>query len=100
MSEPFEVLLAAMRDELAALELDDAGAVETATAAKLAALHACAAAPAPPSALLDSARALNALAATRTASLIAGVDRRLRALATAAGRPPALCYGRDGRSSL
>ena len=100
MSEPFEVLLAAMRDELAALDAEDAGAVEAATTAKLAALHACAAAPAPPPAQIDAARALNALAAARTASLIAGVDRRLRALATAAGRPPALCYGRDGRTSL
>ena len=98
--EPFEVLLAAMRDELAALETDDAATLEAATAAKLAALRDAAAAPPPPRAAIETARALNALAAARTASRLTGVDRRLRALAAAAGRPPALCYGRDGRTSL
>ena len=97
---PFEVLLGAMRAELAALDSDDAAPLEAATAAKLAALKTVATLPPPPLALLDTARALNALAAQRTAERLRHVDRRLRRLAEAAGRPPALCYGRDGRSSL
>ena len=99
-SEPFEVLLGAMRAELAALDAEDAATIEAATAAKLTALKTVAALPPPPLALIDTARALNALAATRTAAKLRHVDRRLRRLAEAAGRGPALCYGRDGRTSL
>lgn len=95
---PFEVLLAALRAELAALDGDDAEAIETATTAKLAALaglHAL-----PTRAEVETAQALNALAAARVRTKAAGIERRLAALATAAGRGPALCYGRDGRTSL
>ncbi|WP_419813786.1 hypothetical protein [Glacieibacterium sp.] len=94
---PFEVLLAAMRDELDALDSDDAVRIEAATALKLAALGTTVA-PTPDE--LHAAQALNALASARTSTLIAGVTRRLAALATAAGRPAALTYGRNGRTSL
>ena len=99
MSEPpFEVLLAALRAELAALDGDDALAIEDATAAKLTALAALRGSPSRTE--IETARALNALAAARVQTRLTGVDRRLRALAAAAGRPPPLCYGRDGRTSL
>ena len=99
MSEaPFEVLLAALRAELVALDGDDAQAIEAATATKLSALAGLR------DALtrhqVETAQALNALAAARVRTRSAGIERRLAALATAAGRGPALCYGRDGRTSL
>lgn len=99
MSEPpFEVLLAALRAELAALDGDDADGIEAATRAKLAALGALR--DAPTRAQVETAQALNALAAARVRTRGAGIERSLAALATAAGRGPALCYGRDGRTSL
>ena len=98
MAEAFDALLAAMRDELAALDTGEAGAIEAATAAKLDALHAarCGAVVAPDR--LAEARALNALAATRTNMLLAGVDRRLAVLAAADARGASMVYGRDGRN--
>ncbi|UAJ08688.1 hypothetical protein [Polymorphobacter megasporae] len=99
MPDAFGDLLTAIRDELAALDTGDAAAIERATAAKLAALGAARTGGAIPVARLHEARALNALAATRTNMLLAGVDRRLAALTAAAGRGVAICYGRDGRTS-
>jgi len=95
---PFEVLLAALRDELAALDGDDAAAIEAATTAKLSALGALR--EAPTRAEVETAQALNALTAVRVRIKSAGIERRLGTLAAAAGRAPTLCYGRNGRSSL
>lgn len=94
------LLMAALLDELAALDSGSAERIEAATATKLDAL--CAVRDGPPLAAadLEQAAALNALAYARTRALLAGVDRRLRTLAAAAGRPPGLTYGRDGRTSL
>lgn len=99
MPDAFGDLLTAMCDELAALDTGDAAEIERATAAKLAALAGARSAGAIPVDRLHEARALNALAATRTNMLLAGVDRRLAALTAAAGRGVAICYGRDGRTS-
>lgn len=100
MAEAFDALLAAMRGELAALDSGDASAIEHATAAKLSALEGARAAGAVTIERLHEARALNALAATRTNMLLAGVDRRLAALTAADRRGGAMCYGRDGRAHL
>jgi hypothetical protein len=95
------VLIDAIRAELAALDAEDAEQIEAATAAKLAALDAVKAdiaAGAPPhKALLSEARDLNAEAALRARAKLVTVERRLAAVATVAGRPAALVYGRDGR---
>jgi len=98
VAEAFDALLAAMRDELAALDSGDAGTIELATAAKLTALEGARAAGAVALDRLQEARALNALAATRTNMLLAGVDRRLAALTAADRRGGSICYGRDGRT--
>ena len=100
MSAPFALLMAALERELAALDSGDAGAIEAATATKLAVLHDLRDGPPPSRADLEAAAALNALAHARTRTLMGQVDRRLRALSAAAGRPPGLTYGRDGRTSL
>jgi hypothetical protein len=100
MSESHARLMATLHDELAALDSEDAARIEAATGAKLAALHAVRDSPPLSAADLEQAAALNALAAARTRTLMAGVDRRLRALSAAAGRPAGLTYGRDGRTSL
>jgi hypothetical protein len=98
VTEAFDTLLAAMRDELAALDGGDAHDIERATAATLAALDGARAAGAIAVERLHEARALNALAATRTNMLLAGIDRRLAALTAADSRRGAPCYGRDGRA--
>lgn len=94
-------LIEAIRAELAALETEDADAIEAATAVKLAALQAVQAevdAGRPPErAGLEQAATLNAEAALRARAKIVGVERRLAGIAGLAGRPPALVYGRDGR---
>jgi hypothetical protein len=101
----FETLLAAMRAELAALDDGDTATISAATAAKLAALaavrrDASATNAAPASrATLETAHSLNALASARVNMLMAGIERRLRALTAATGETPSLCYGRDGRTS-
>lgn len=95
--EPIDALLATMRDELDALDSGDAGRIEAATRRKIVALAEVRGAGPIAVDRLVEARALNALAATRTNMLMAGVDRRLAALAAADGRG-ALCYGRDGRT--
>ena len=105
MSAPFALLMAALRDELAALETEDADRIESATTAKLDALRAVRDAagpdvPPPSRADIEAAQALNALAQARTRVLMSGTDHRLRSLAAAAGRAPGLTYGRDGRTSL
>ena len=66
MAEAFDTLLAAMRDELAALDSGDAGEIERATMAKIAALEGARSAGAIAVDRLHEARALNALAATRS----------------------------------
>lgn len=97
----FVRLIDAIRAELAALDSEDAAAIEGATADKLAALAAVQsdiAAGAPPQrALLDEARVLNAEAALRARAKIITVEKRLQAVAAIAGKPAALTYGRDGR---
>lgn len=97
----FVRLIDAIRAELAALDAEDAAGIETATAVKLAALEAvkadiAAGAPAQ-KALLSEARDLNAEAALRARAKLVSVERRLAAVSTAAGKPAALVYGRDGR---
>ena len=97
----FTALVAAIRAELAALASEDAGEIEAAPAAKVAALQAVTAAVAQgvpaPRALLEEARDLNAEAALRARAKIIGIERQLGALNARAGRPAALVYGRDGR---
>ncbi|PZN93454.1 MAG: hypothetical protein DCF31_12490 [Alphaproteobacteria bacterium] len=94
-------LIDAIRAEIAALEAEDAAAIEAATAGKLAALRSVeadiAAGTPPDKALLADARDLNAEAALRARAKMLGVERRLAAVSTAAGRPAPLVYGRDGR---
>lgn len=100
-ADSFVALIAAIRAELAALEAEDAAAIEAATAAKLLALQAVqdeiASGVPPRRALIEEARALNAEAALRARAKIVSVQRRLDAVSAAAGRPAALVYGRDGR---
>lgn len=97
----FVRLIDAIRGELAALDAEDAAAIEAATSVTLAALQAVQddmAAGAPPQrALLDEARALNAEAAVRARAKILTVEKRLAAVSAVAGRPASLVYGRDGR---
>ncbi|MFZ4109344.1 MAG: hypothetical protein ACOYKQ_02605 [Polymorphobacter sp.] len=97
----FATLVAAIRAELAALAVENAPAIEAATAAKTAALQAVTAAVAqgvtPPRALLEEARDLNAEAALRARVKLVGIERQLRAIDARVGRPAALVYGRDGR---
>ena len=94
---PFNNLLAAMRDELAALDSGEAEQIEAATRAKLAALIAVRNSPPAPRYQLEEARDLNALASARVNMLMSGVERRLELLTAARGAPPTLCYGRKGR---
>ena len=98
MAEGFDRLIDAIRGELAALDGGDADAIAAATAAKLAALDAARREAAVTPARLAEARALNALASSRTNMLLAGVERRLAALTAADGRGGT--YGRDGRTQL
>jgi hypothetical protein len=97
----FVRLIDALRAELAALEAEDAAAIEAATADKLAALQAVqddmAAGSPPQRALLQEAQALNAEAALRARAKIISVEKRLAAVSSAAGKPAALVYGRNGR---
>jgi ketosteroid isomerase-like protein len=97
----FVRLIDALRAELAALEAEDAEAIENATADKLAALQAVqddmAAGSPPQRALLQEAQALNAEAALRARAKIISVEKRLAAVSSAAGKPAALVYGRNGR---
>ncbi len=99
--ESFARLVAAIRAELAALDAEDATRIEAATTAKIAALAAVEAdiaAGVPADRLrLAEARDLNAQAALRARAKLIGVERQLAAVTAAAGRPPALVYGRDGR---
>jgi hypothetical protein len=97
----FVRLIDALRAELAALEAEDPEAIEAATADKLAALQAVqddmAAGSPPQRALLQEAQALNAEAALRARAKIISVEKRLAAVSSAAGKPAALVYGRNGR---
>ncbi len=97
-------LLSAIRAELAALDAEDAPAIETATAVKVAALavvqNEIAAGVAPQRAMLELARDLNAEAMLRARAKLLAVERRLSAVSAvvaAGGGRPALVYGRDGR---
>ncbi len=94
-------LIDAIRAEIAALEAEDAPRIEAATAGKLAALQAVetdiAGGTPPQRELLAQARDLNAEAALRARAKMLGVERRLAAISTSAGRPAALVYGRNGR---
>jgi hypothetical protein len=97
----FVRLIDALRAELAALDAEDAEAIENATADKLAALQAVqddmAAGSPPQRALLQEAQALNAEAALRARAKIITVEKRLAAVSSVAGKPAALVYGRNGR---
>jgi hypothetical protein len=97
----FVRLIDALRAELAALEAEDPEAIEAATADKLAALKAVqddmAAGSPPQRALLQEAQTLNAEAALRARAKIISVEKRLAAVSSAAGKPTALVYGRNGR---
>ena len=97
----FVRLIDAIRAEIAALDSEDADAIEAATAAKIAALQAVqddvAGGVPPQKALLDEARTLNAEAALRARAKLISVERRLANLTPVAARPPSLTYGRDGR---
>lgn len=99
--DSFVRLNKAIRAEMAALEAEDAVAIEAATSTKLAALLAVhaevAAGAAPQRALLEEARDLNAEAALRARAKMVAVERRLAAVQRLAGKPAALTYGRDGR---
>lgn len=96
-------LIGAIRTELAALEAEDADAIERATAGKASALAdmqaAIAAGAAPPRPLLEQARDLNSEAILRSRAKLISVEKRLAALRPpgAALRQPAVTYGRDGR---
>jgi hypothetical protein len=94
-------LTAAIRAELAALDDEDATAIEAATAEKLAALRAVhadvAAGNPPPRALIEAARDLNAEAMLRARAKLVTVEKRLAAVSAVAGKPAALVYGRNGR---
>jgi hypothetical protein len=99
-TDSFARLVSAIRGELAALDAEDAAAIEAATAAKTAALEAVARdveAGAMDRPALEEARRLNAEAALKARAKMIGVERRLVAVAAGAGRPAALTYGRDGR---
>jgi hypothetical protein len=98
-AQPFNALLAAMRAELAALDGGDAATIEAATTAKLAALIRVRDAGPAPIGRLQEARDLNALASARVNMMMASIERRLSALATARGAPPTLTYARGGRSA-
>lgn len=99
----FVRLIDALRAELAALDAEDAEAIENATADKLAALQAVqddmAAGSPPQRLLLQEAQALNAEAALRARAKIISVEKRLAAVSNLAGKPAALVYGRNGRWS-
>jgi hypothetical protein len=118
-SDRFAALIEAIRAELAALEAEDADAIEAATRDKtvaLAGVQAEVAAGRIDRPALEMARQLNAEAALRAKAKMLGVERRLRAiggsgaggggagggglggggLGGAAGAA-ALTYGRDGR---
>jgi nucleotide-binding universal stress UspA family protein len=91
----------AIRAELAALAIEDAEAIEAATAEKVAALRAVhadvAAGNPPPRALIEAARDLNAEAMLRARAKLVTVEKRLAGLQAIAGKPVPLTYGRDGR---
>lgn len=98
-------LVTAIRAELAALEAEDAAAIEAATSAKMQALQTVAADIAAGAPVqrdqLEQARDLNAEAALRARAKLISVERRLAAVmqvaAVAGGGPAMLTYGRDGR---
>lgn len=92
----------ALRAELAALDAGDLGALESSTAAKLAAISALQLSPlvepdAETEALIHEGAALCEQAALRVNLMLAGVERRLNMLARAAGHATEVRYGRDGR---
>ncbi len=99
-ADSFARLVAAIRAELAALDAEDAGAIEAATSAKtvaLAAVQADVARGQMDRPALEEARQLNAEAALKARAKMIGVERKLVAVSSAAGRPQALTYGRNGR---
>ena len=95
-----EDLARCIEDEIAALDAGNHEALALATGAKLAALEAVRRAPPEPPptrALLAHVIELNAAAAKRVNRARARIERRLGALARAAGQPAACAYGADGR---
>jgi len=98
--DSFARLVAAIRAELAALDAEDADAIEQATRAKTEALsdvQADVAAGQMDRPALEEARRLNSEAALKARAKMIGVERKLMGVAKMAGRPEALTYGRDGR---
>ena len=99
-ADSFSRLVAAIRAELAALDAEDADAIELATREKTEALRdvqAEVAAGGMDRPALEEARRLNGEAALKARAKMIGVERKLGGVARAAGRPEALTYGRDGR---
>jgi hypothetical protein len=105
-ADSFARLVAAIRGELAALDAEDAAAIEAATVEKTEALEAVQADVAAGQMnrpALEEARKLNAEAALRARAKMIGVERKLTAVNNAAAGMPAaaraaaLTYGRDGR---
>lgn len=95
-------LIEAMRAEVAVIEAGDLSALESSTAAKLAALSALQLSPlaekdAEIEEMIREGAALNAQAAKRVNLLLAQTERKLDAFATAAGHAAPVRYGRNGR---
>jgi hypothetical protein len=100
-ADSFARLVAAIRAELAALDAEDADAIEAATRAKteaLADVQQEVAAGRMDRPALEEARRLNSEAALKARAKMIGVERRLGQLSGAAAvKAEALTYGRDGR---
>lgn len=100
--ETLRGLVEALRGELAALDAGDIATLERTAAAKQSAIAAVAAFPVGPrdeetQALVEEGAMLCEQAALRVNLLLAGVERRLNALAAASGHGHQLRYGRNGR---
>jgi hypothetical protein len=100
--EKLRRLVEVLRGELEILDGGDIASLERTAAAKQSAIAAVAAYPAGPrdeesQALIEEGAALCEQAALRVNLLLAGVERRLNALAAASGHGRQLRYGRNGR---
>ena len=100
--ETLRSLVETLRGELDILDAGDVASLERTAAAKQSAIAAVAAYPVGPrdeetQALLEEGAALCEQAALRVNLLLAGVERRLNALAAVSGHGNQLRYGRNGR---
>lgn len=98
-----QALVAAIRDELVALEAEDAEAILAASDTKAKALAdlstAITSGALPPRPLLEQARDLNSQAILKSRAKLISVEKRLIALrpGPAIPRPEPVTYGRNGR---